>query len=697
MSEEGDSLHRQLAQKERQVEAILAIDRVRDFTTEVQGLLSSIANVVTSYLEADLGLVSLIDESSGEIDLKAMSDRSRVFRRLKRSLVKEGLKMAAGLPRVSVVESDAAWREVGLNYLLAIPLLAGKERLGSLLLLNKERAFDQADIELAEIFASQIDSTIVQARIYSQLQHHNRELELIYKIDRIRDSTTDSQELLSAIVNAVATALGADLCLMGLVDENSGALELKAVEDRLGVFGQLNKAAIRQAVEESMALQQASVLESAPSLRAQGLEQLLAAPLAIGGERLGLLLLLGSRKSFTPSDVRLIEAVVSQTDSAVIHARTRRHLQQRHKELETIYKVDRIRDSGLEFHAMLNAVLAELCQAIEAEMGFIMLFDRTGQQLELKASTAEDIFAMTENYSLVEEVANEALRQARMINRAGLGDKIRSIICVPLILREEIIGIFGAVNGPRTVGFDQEDERLLSAIASQVDTAIFEDQRTRKIRSTFSRYVSPQVVEMMLAQMEEDYLKGKRATLTVLFSDMRGFTSISERAHPEVLVDVMNQHLGAMTDIILEHGGTLDKYVGDEVMAIFGAPLTMEAHALQAVRTALKMQEAHQELMARWVELGREAAPIGIGINSGDMIVGNIGCQKRMDYTVIGDNVNLASRLCGAAKGSQILISAATYQLVRHAVEVSELPHIHVKGKAEPVQIYEVLDLKPEV
>ncbi len=697
MDKEDDSLHRLLAHKERQIEAILAIDRIRDSITDVKGLLASIANIVTSHLEADLCLVGLVDETNGKMSLKAVNDRSRVFQQLKRSLVQEALERGVNLPRVSVVESDPVWREVGLNYLLAAPLAIGKERLGTLLILNRERAFDQADVELLEVIASQIDSAIVQARTFSQLQHRNRELELIYKIDRIRDNTTDSQELLSAIVNAVATALDADLCLMGLVDESSGILELKALDDRLGVFGQLDQEAIRNTVEESIALQQISLLESTPPLRARGLKQLLAAPLTISGERLGLLLLWGGRKSFTQSDVKLVQAAVSQTDSAVIHARTRRHLQQRNKELETIYKVDRIRDSGLEFHDMLNAVLAELCQAIEAEMGFIMLFDKSGQQLELKASTAEDIFAVTENYGLIEEMANEALKRARMINRSGLSDKIRSILCVPLILHKEIIGIFGAVNGPRTIGFDQEDERLLAAIASQVDTAIFEDQRTRKIRSTFSRYVSPQVVEMMLAQMEEDYLKGKRATLTVLFSDMRGFTSISERTHPEVLVDVMNQHLEAMTDIILDHGGTLDKYVGDEVMAIFGAPLTVEDHALQAVRTALKMQHAHQKLMARWTEAGREATPIGIGINSGDMIVGNIGCEKRMDYTVIGDNVNLASRLCGLAKGNQVLISEATYQLIRHAVEANELPHVHVKGKAEPVKIYEVVDLKPEI
>jgi adenylate cyclase len=175
---------------------------------------------------------------------------------------------------------------------------------------------------------------------------------------------------------------------------------------------------------------------------------------------------------------------------------------------------------------------------------------------------------------------------------------------------------------------------------------------------------------------------------------MRGFTSVAERTEAESLVTVLNEHLEAMTPIIMEHEGTLDKFMGDEVMALFGAPLPLEDHALRAVRTALEMQRAHKELMARWEAAGREAVPIGIGINSGDVIVGQIGSSKFTDYTVIGDNVNLGSRLCGVAKGHQILISEATYQLVRHAAKVNKLALIQVKGRVQPVQTYEVIGLK---
>jgi len=526
-----------------------------------------------------------------------------------------------------------------------------------------------------------------------KLAQREKELEIILAIDRIRDSTTDMQELLSSVIQVVTSHLDADLCLMSLVREESGELELKTVDDRRGIFGHLSRNALQKAAEQGAVVERISVLDDTFGLHQQGVNHILAAPLVIGGERLGSLLFLNRQRNFDQDDIDLLEAAVSQTDSAVVHVRTYRQSQQRNKELETIYRIDRIRDSGLEFQPMLSAILNELCQVIAAEMGFIMLFDETGQQLELKASTESDIFAIADHYRLVQETADEALRKARLINRRDLDSRVRSVICIPLILREKIIGIFGAVNGPKLSAFDKEDERLLTAIASQMDTAIFESLEKRKLRAAFGRSVGPKIMEAILAS-GRDFLKGERSQVTVLFSDMRGFTSVAERTGAESLVTVLNEHFEAMTSIIMQHEGTLDKFMGDEVMALFGAPLPLEDHALRAVRTALEMQRAHQELMARWEAAGQEAVPIGIGINSGDMIVGQIGSSKFTDYTVIGDNVNLGSRLCGVAKGHQILISEATYQLVRHAVQVNQLAPIQVKGKVQPVQRYEVIGLK---
>jgi len=343
---------------------------------------------------------------------------------------------------------------------------------------------------------------------------------------------------------------------------------------------------------------------------------------------------------------------------------------------------------------MLSAVLNELCRVMEAETGFIMLFDESGQQLELKASTEDDIMVAADQYGWIEQVANDALHTGDLVSREGVTAQIRSILCVPLVLRDKIIGVFGAVNRHGPGGFTQDDKRLLKAITSQVDTAIFERLDKRRIRSAFERYVGEAVMEEMLNRTDRDFLAVERMPITVLYSDMRGFTSIAERTDPAVMVEILNRHLGAMTDVVLSNQGTLDKFVGDEVVALFGAPLPMTDHALRAVRTALKMQAAHQALMDQLAAEGREVVPIGIGINSGEMVVGNIGCEKRVDYTAIGDAMNLGARLCSLAGPHQILISESTYQLVQDAVEVNKLAPVRVKGRTRPEQIYEVVGLK---
>jgi len=684
------------SQEARELEIIVALDRIRDTVSDPRQLLTSIAQVIAGRLGADLCLLSVVDEVTGEPELRAVDDRLGVFGSLPRPVLDQAIRQALALETTSLLEINPDLRRLGLNHVLAAPLWAGAEDqpLGVLLLLNRDRPFDEAARRLLDAAASQADSAIVQARHIVQLQERNRQLEVIYQIDRIRDTTPDVQSLVSSIASVTTNSLDADLGLICLLDEETGQVELKAVDDRLGVFGEVESRVWLEKAEQAVNLKETALLEPSPALRQHGVQHLLAAPLTVAGEPLGALLMVRVGAPFGMAEQELLKAVVSQADSAIVHARTFRRLQWRNKELETIYRVDQIRDQGLEFNAMLNAVLNELCSVIEAEMGFIMLFDETGRELELKASTSDDIYRVAEHYHLIKMAANEALQQAQMVDKVGLSPLIRSLVCVPLILRDQIICVFGAVNRHGAGGFTAEDKRLLLAITSQVDTAIFESLEKRRIRTAFRRFVGPAVMERMLNMPARDFFKVERLPLTVLFSDMRGFTTIAERTAPEVIVETLNQHLSAMTEVVLAHEGTLDKFVGDEVMAVFGAPVPMPDHALRAVKTALEMQRVHGELLVRWAEEGREGAPIGIGINTGEMVVGNIGCELQVDYTVIGDAVNLGSRLCGIAKEGQILISEATYQLVRDHVQVNKLPPVKVKGRMQPVQVYEVLGLQ---
>lgn len=226
----------------------------------------------------------------------------------------------------------------------------------------------------------------------------------------------------------------------------------------------------------------------------------------------------------------------------------------------------------------------------------------------------------------------------------------------------------------------------------------FTEEKTKKeIRSTFSKYVSPAIVDELLENREKLALGGRRQRMTVFFSDLRGFTTISEKLPPEELSRILNLYLSPMTEIVFSNKGTLDKYMGDAIMAFFGAPIASQEHAAQACRCALQSLEQLKVLQAIFAKEGLPHLDIGIGINTGDMSVGNMGSNIVQNYTVMGDAVNLASRLEGTNKeyGSKIIISEFTYQDIKDQFTSREIDQVRVKGKTEPVKIYELVKEGP--
>ncbi len=232
---------------------------------------------------------------------------------------------------------------------------------------------------------------------------------------------------------------------------------------------------------------------------------------------------------------------------------------------------------------------------------------------------------------------------------------------------------------------------IFTFVSIVVYRVVTEERDKQRIRDMFGKYVSPAVVEEILDSPPE--LGGVDKDLTVFFSDIRGFTTLSEAMTPQELVNHLNVYLTAMTDIILEYRGTLDKYVGDEIMCFWGAPVPQADHAILACKSALRQMQALHELNESWPPERR--INIGIGLNSGIMTVGNMGSMGRMNYTLMGDNVNLGARLEGTNKQytTNIIMSEFTYGLVRDRVIARELDNIRVKGKNKPVVIYELVDV----
>ncbi|RMD87084.1 MAG: adenylate/guanylate cyclase domain-containing protein [Calditrichaeota bacterium] len=236
---------------------------------------------------------------------------------------------------------------------------------------------------------------------------------------------------------------------------------------------------------------------------------------------------------------------------------------------------------------------------------------------------------------------------------------------------------------------------VLSYVGSVVHQVLTEQREKFRIKKTWQHYMAKNVIDEMLETGQEPTFGGERRELTVLFSDIRSFTTFSEKHSSHEVVHKLNEYLTAMVDIIFKYEGTLDKFVGDEIMAIFGAPIPQKDHALRACMTALEMVARLRALQREWVQKNEDLFQIGIGINTGKMIVGNLGSSQLFDYTVIGDEVNLGARLEGTNKqyGTTVIISEATYRKVRHRVVVRELDLVRVKGKNRPVRIFELLGI----
>jgi adenylate cyclase len=273
---------------------------------------------------------------------------------------------------------------------------------------------------------------------------------------------------------------------------------------------------------------------------------------------------------------------------------------------------------------------------------------------------------------------------------------VRSTICAPLFTES---GVHGALYADRLdpfSAFKPDDLELISAVAAQTAIAVENVRAHERLakeevaRANYSRFLPEYVVKQMLENPDSFKLGGVTQTITILFADIRGFTRISEHAAPEKIVDLLNRYFSAMTDIIFAHGGTLDKYLGDGLMALFGAPATTPKDASNALSAAVAMQ---RRMISINVELREEGFPeigVGIGLHTGEVTVGYIGSERRSEYTAIGDAVNTSSRLESNAKGGQILVSEATANAAQSRYELTPREPISVKNREQPVPLFEV-------
>jgi adenylate cyclase len=272
---------------------------------------------------------------------------------------------------------------------------------------------------------------------------------------------------------------------------------------------------------------------------------------------------------------------------------------------------------------------------------------------------------------------------------------IRSTMCVPMIYRSQLFGIIHLDSLIATNAFHEKELQILDGVAAQAAQALDNAYKAQQIernalaRRDFERLLPPEVVERVVNGGVRLERGGELRQTSVMFTDVRGFTSWAERHQPAHIVSVLNDYFELMVDAIHRNKGTLDKFMGDGILALFGAPLSYGQDAVNAVECALEMARFLEQFNREHEHTGDRFA-IGIGINTGPVVAGYMGSSKSMEYTAIGDHVNLASRLCAAAAPGQILVSTDTVAAIGSRFRVQALPPIQVKGKAQPVNIFQI-------
>ena len=389
-------------------------------------------------------------------------------------------------------------------------------------------------------------------------------------------------------------------------------------------------------------------------------------------------------------------------------------LEKSNKTLYVLYQISRKLNTITDFDALLNTIMESIFQVIDADHGFVALLGDDPDELipkvvKYRTPTAGNSQELRVSRHIVNKVVNEKVSvlssNAMEDDRFGgaksiFVQNIRSVMSVPLWRKDQVIGVIQVDSFRLSNKFDKSDLDLLTTISNQMAMVIEqanlneEIRREAEARSRLERFHSPEVVELIISGSdrgdEQAIMAPKEKAVTVLFADIVNFSLLSERMEPAEVSLLLNQYFRKMTDVLFKHNGTLDKYIGDGIMAVFGAPIERDDDAERAIMAALEMRRALAEMKQQLP--ADKQFDIRLGINTGKVVAGNLGSPKRMDYTVIGDTVNTASRLESIAKPNQILIGEQTHQSVEGKFHIKEVGKKTVKGKKEAIRIFEVLD-----
>ena len=364
---------------------------------------------------------------------------------------------------------------------------------------------------------------------------------------------------------------------------------------------------------------------------------------------------------------------------------------------------------GLEpdLDRLLSKILDKTFELLAADRGVILLVNPASNELEARAVKQKN--AEEEEIVLSTTIINEVIEKktAVLSSDAAIDSRfsgahsiimqgIRSTMCVPMLHQTQLLGIIHLDSQNIANAFTEKDLQILTGIANQAATAIDNAEKARKLendaraRRDFEKLLPPEIVEQVMSGEVKLERGGEARDTTVMFTDIRGFTAMSDGADPQEIVAMLNDYFERMVEIIHNNRGTLDKFMGDGIMALFGAPLPHPDHAFAAVKASIEMVAEVERFNASLISRGKHPIGVGIGLTTGNVVTGYLGSSRSMEYTAIGDEVNMASRFCGEAKAGQVLISEETMRRINTRMETQRLS-VTVKGKRGELIVYEAL------
>ena len=400
----------------------------------------------------------------------------------------------------------------------------------------------------------------------------------------------------------------------------------------------------------------------------------------------------------------------SSIESPIATPEEIRVLRRKAKMLELVYEMSRTLGTVFDLKEIFEKATDLIFRGTPADRVVALVVDESGSALhQLALKTRGETGKVTEQLSVSRTITQKVIRErvallsqdARTDAQFGMAESIvsqgvRSTICAPLLTEANVHGVVYADRLDPFAAFTEDHLELITAVAAQlavtVETVRAHDRLAREevARANYSRFMPEYVVKQLLEDPNSFSLGGVNQTITVLFADIRGFTSMSERENPERMVRLLNRYFTAMSEIIFAHGGTLDKYIGDGLMAIFGAPTATPDDALNAAKASLAMQRRVGILNGELVADGLSPVTVGMGLHTGEALIGYIGSEKRSEYTAIGDTVNLAARLESNARGGQILLSEATAKAIGGGFQLTPQEPLTVRNRRQPVTLFEL-------